>query len=92
MIKGYKKFIVGAVVAVSALNMTAFGAEWYDDAVKHCKEREIISADYNINGMLTRGEMAEMLSAAADLKAYYIDNSFSDIEIKDSYTDDIKTV
>ena len=56
MIKGYKKFIVGAVVAVSALNMTAFGAEWYDDAVKHCKEREIISADYNINGMLTRGE------------------------------------
>ena len=86
MIKGYKKFIVGAVVAVSALNMTAFGAEWYDDAVKHCKEREIISADYNINGMLTR---AEMLSAAADLKAYYIDNPFSDIEIKDSYTDDI---
>ena len=89
MIKGYKKFIVGAVVAVSALNMTAFGAEWYDDAVKHGKEREIISADYNINGMLTRGEMAEMLSAAADLKAYYIDNPFSDIEIKDSYTDDI---
>lgn len=88
MKKIYKK-VIACAVALSTLHVTAFSAPWYEEAVKHSQEKEIISEDYDINGMLTRGEMAEMLGAAAELSAYYIDNPFSDLKEEDSWTDDI---
>ena len=75
--------------ALTFTSAVAYGAQWYDDAVNHCKSAGYISEDYDINGMLTRGEMAEMLSKAAGLTDKGSSNPFTDLSDKESYADDI---
>ena len=88
MKKKYFEALTLAAVLTFA-SVTASGAEWYDEAVKYCRTAGYISENYNVNGFLTRGEMAEMLSKAAGLSGSAKDNPFSDLSESKSYADDI---
>ncbi len=87
----YKKAMVCAI-ALSVLHVTVFGTQWYDEAVSHGRENGIISEDFDIEGLLTRGEMAEMLSNVIGFDAYYTNVPFADIQAGNSVTDDIVTL
>ncbi len=89
MKKTYKRILACAAV-LSMLPITAFGTQWYDEAVAYCTEKGIIYEDYDTDGLLTRGEMAKMLNKAANIgKYYYIDNPFEDLDLSVSWSDDI---
>ena len=88
MKKTYLKALVFAA-AITFTSTAAYGAQWYDNAVNHCKTAGYISENYDISGYITRGEMAEMLSKAAGLSAVNTENPFTDLSDDDSYTDDI---
>ena len=68
MKKTYKRILACAAV-LSMLPITAFGTQWYDEAVAYCTEKGIIYEDYNTDGLLTRGEMAKMQSSEAAMGA-----------------------
>ena len=89
MKKTYMRILACAAV-LSMLPITAFGTQWYDEAVAYCTEKGIIYEDYDTEGLLTRGEMAKMLNKAANIgKYYYIDNPFEDLDLSESWSDDI---
>lgn len=88
MKKTYLRTIMILASAI-AVSVTAYGAQWYDTAVEYCRSAGYISEDYDINGSLTRGGMAEMLSKAAGLSSDGTDNPFADVSSEDSFADDI---
>jgi len=87
----YKK-VMACAIAFSVLHVTAFGTQWYDEAVNYSRENGIISEDFDIEGLLTRGEMAQMLGNVIGFDAYYTNVPFADIKAGDSVTDDIVTL
>lgn len=87
-----KKICFKALALTAVLTFTssvAYGTQWYDEALKYCKSAGYISEKYDENGLLTRGQMAEMLSKAAGLSSAKTDNPFSDLSDEKSYADDI---
>lgn len=90
-----KRFCVAAAavtMAVSAVCFPAMGEQWYDKAVKHCVENGIISEDYDITGLLTRGEMAQMLANELGTEVYYTYIPFEDAEADSPYIDALMTL
>ncbi len=86
------KKAMACAIAFSVLHVTVFGTQWYDAAVTYSQENGIVSEDFDTEGLLTRGEMAEMLANVIDTELYYTDVPFEDLTEDDSVTDAVMTL
>lgn len=88
------------LITVTALTLsmtvTAFAGEWYDTAYDYCVDRNIISDWYKDkeenNGLMTRGEAADLLNSAINrvcYMGYYPENPFADLKKGEMYSNQI---